>query len=780
MAATQIKGLNVGDGTIARADLNIATSGQAVIRKIIDVANAGVKISSSTGADSGTGDVGMVLDWTLLDARWASQSNLNTHAGLTTTAHGLKASAFHDEGFYQVAGNYAPATQSGYYIQNQETVAQGANMWIAGLVKGLQVQSTVSTGLAPIFVESTTVVRNLNVERLDGMVNNQFFAAREQLNDNKNLDEIYWIGSYLNTTGNGTGNTNFPDAYGFLDVTGFNSLGYGAVQQHTYYDGATKRRTRWGYTWFPWRTMWDNVNLVNPTTGTGYVNCVPKWTNTGTIGNSQIIDSGSGIGIGISPVTTFHVHVATNKNLLVTDDSTQMGTTGVGIGSFTENGAACAPLAILGSTISMNGNLGLGYTSGTEITNNRLAVYGGGYFSSYVTTPTINISTGAAVNKVWQCTNATTGAGQWATVSTSATHLGSWNASINSPTITNGVGTAGQYYRVTTAGTWNSIVFSVGDDVSYNGTVWQRLPAPTIVGNALTKVDDTNVTLTLGGSPATALLNSVSLTLGWTGTLADARIANSAHWNTAYTHSQASHAYLPLAGGTLTGGLIGATISINDYFQLAGSYAAIYLNGNSGTTGQVLTSQGSGYTPTWTTPGSGSMTYPGAGIAVSTGSGWATSIANNSAQWNTAYTHSQASHAYLPLAGGTLTGPLVGTAISMSGNISGAELYRGSSRTLKKNIADFEVNAIEYLNKIAIKSYNLKDGGLFGIGFIAEDTHWWLSGEQQKSHSFGNHLGVLTKAIQDEDSKVEQLKKQVAELTAQIQEIQKTNSHARR
>lgn len=42
-------------------------------------------------------------------------------------------------------------------------------------------------------------------------------------------------------------------------------------------------------------------------------------------------------------------------------------------------------------------------------------------------------------------------------------------------------------------------------------------------GAALTKTDDTNVTLTLGGTPASALLAATSLTLGWTGTLAAAR-----------------------------------------------------------------------------------------------------------------------------------------------------------------------------------------------------------------------------------------------------------------
>lgn len=45
----------------------------------------------------------------------------------------------------------------------------------------------------------------------------------------------------------------------------------------------------------------------------------------------------------------------------------------------------------------------------------------------------------------------------------------------------------------------------------------------TVTPSALTKTDDTNVTLTLGGSPSAALLAATSLTLGWTGTLAAAR-----------------------------------------------------------------------------------------------------------------------------------------------------------------------------------------------------------------------------------------------------------------
>lgn len=49
---------------------------------------------------------------------------------------------------------------------------------------------------------------------------------------------------------------------------------------------------------------------------------------------------------------------------------------------------------------------------------------------------------------------------------------------------------------------------------------WATIAGGDITGAALTKVDDTNVTLTLGGTPTTALLRAASLTLGWTGQLA--------------------------------------------------------------------------------------------------------------------------------------------------------------------------------------------------------------------------------------------------------------------
>jgi hypothetical protein len=53
-------------------------------------------------------------------------------------------------------------------------------------------------------------------------------------------------------------------------------------------------------------------------------------------------------------------------------------------------------------------------------------------------------------------------------------YQGTWNASVNSPTLANGTGSPGDVYRVSTAGTALSLDFAVGDYVIYNGTTWEK------------------------------------------------------------------------------------------------------------------------------------------------------------------------------------------------------------------------------------------------------------------------------------------------------------------
>lgn len=137
-----------------------------------------------------------------------------------------------------------------------------------------------------------------------------------------------------------------------------------------------------------------------------------------------------------------------------------------------------------------------------------------------------------------------------------------------------------------------------------NGSVsaapaWATITGADITGAALTKVDDTNVTLTLGGTPTTSLLRAASLTLGWTGQLSVPRGG---------TGLASATAYAVLCGGTTSTGA----------FQ---SVAAL------GSSGQVLTSNGAGALPTFQpVTGSGTVNsglinqvawYAAAGTAVS-------------------------------------------------------------------------------------------------------------------------------------------------------------------
>jgi len=61
----------------------------------------------------------------------------------------------------------------------------------------------------------------------------------------------------------------------------------------------------------------------------------------------------------------------------------------------------------------------------------------------------------------------------------SGSYKGTWNAATNTPTIVSGVGSNGDFYRVSVGGTTTingESSWSIGDEIRFNGTVWQRIP----------------------------------------------------------------------------------------------------------------------------------------------------------------------------------------------------------------------------------------------------------------------------------------------------------------
>jgi len=103
-------------------------------------------------------------------------------------------------------------------------------------------------------------------------------------------------------------------------------------------------------------------------------------------------------------------------------------------------------------------------------------------------------------------------------------YKGSWNATTNTPTITSGVGIAGNFYIVTTAGptTIDGVTpWAVGDWIIFSGSVWQKVPntntvtsVNTYTGAVVLKTDDIaeSVTPTNLWFTNTRSRNAISLT----------------------------------------------------------------------------------------------------------------------------------------------------------------------------------------------------------------------------------------------------------------------------
>ena len=90
-----------------------------------------------------------------------------------------------------------------------------------------------------------------------------------------------------------------------------------------------------------------------------------------------------------------------------------------------------------------------------------------------------------------------------------------------------------------------------GRFLTTNGTTmsWVNIAGTDVTGAALTEVDDTNVTMTLGGTPSTALLRSVSMTLGWAGQLAVSRGGTGAATLTGVVIGNGTSAMTAITGG---------------------------------------------------------------------------------------------------------------------------------------------------------------------------------------------------------------------------------------
>ena len=84
-----------------------------------------------------------------------------------------------------------------------------------------------------------------------------------------------------------------------------------------------------------------------------------------------------------------------------------------------------------------------------------------------------------------------------------------------------------------------------------------------------------------------------------------------------------------------------------------------------------------------------------------------------------------------------------------------------SKRVLKDNIQKFDEKAMDILSNIEVVSYNFKADPQkkLKIGFIADDTHEYLSGKEHDRMDISNTLGLLIKAVQELKNEVDEIRR---------------------
>jgi len=303
-----------------------------------------------------------------------------------------------------VDGDVAPASGSTNYIQNQNASAQNANAFIAGFYQSSNVgesfRSINSTNSA-----YSTRFKNNGADAYFGIEdsNGSFFGA------NPFETVIYtstplFINNSIRTPSTIQATTakltNLTDGYLPYHISDTSGLGNSPI----YTDGTNvgigitsgfalarlKQNSAASYAGI-WIESLSNTNALAIGHTGSYASISSQYSGTGSFTNLMLNENGGNVGIGTtSPWVKLYVNgsigVPDNESMFFghTADynayyALQYSSTLGGL-NLAERGVADGRLFI-----KNGGNVGIGYSTGDEITNNKLAVNGSGYFATTLT-----------------------------------------------------------------------------------------------------------------------------------------------------------------------------------------------------------------------------------------------------------------------------------------------------------------------------------------------------------------------------------------------------------
>lgn len=299
--------------------------------------------------------------------------------------------------------------------------------------------------------------------------------------------------------------------------------------------------------------FWGQVSLVTDVSGVLPI-------SKGGTGQTIASDAFNALSPAVSPGDIIYNNGTTNTRLgigssgqVLTVVSGEPAWTSVSVGGGSVTSVALSmpsQFSVTGSPCTTNGTFGVSWT--TESSNSFLASPDGSSGLPSFRTIIVNDLPSIPFTKI----SGTVPTGQGGTGITSYT-VGDiiYSSATNTlSTLPGNITTSTKYLAQTGTGSTSS------------SPVWSVISGSDISGSSLTKADDTNVTMTLGGSPSNALLRSTSITLGWTGTLAISRGG---------TGSSTASGALANLGGAAAGPVGGSGLTVDTAILLGRSSSGV-------------------------------------------------------------------------------------------------------------------------------------------------------------------------------------------------------------
>ena len=224
-------------------------------------------------------------------------------------------------------------------------------------------------------------------------------------------------------------------------------------------------------------------------------------------------------------------------------------------------------------------------------------------------------------------------------------YQGTWNANTNNPSLASSVGTKGDYYVVSVAGSTNlngETNWGVGDWATFNGSVWQKVDGgSTGLLTTLTVTGDTNLATTSGnvgigtatsawssykalqvntGATLASTVNQMVLGSNWSFDGSDRYITSD--YSTIYIQNSGQHKWFTAPSGT-AGNAINFTMSL-----LINSDGSLLLGGASTPGAKVLYIANATAAPATDPVGGGVLYVEGGALKYRGSSGTVTTIAN--------------------------------------------------------------------------------------------------------------------------------------------------------